>query len=189
MDEWLQWSELIAYLTASVAAFIYICDTSYIYLSGMKKYLRRKNKEAQSVKEEYIANSLSNSLQTTPSGSMIFTTQAQLSHPRYGSRNSSVHRSLAQSSPTPIEQPDDFMENSLTLERNVSNPLYDKRPEKVDFVSLYCSDSSATTPDGSPPPLGDGTHNRMARHKQTNNRITSKNTISPSSNSKGDSYF
>lgn len=166
---------------APVAAFIYICDTSYIYLSGMKKYLRRKNKEAQSVKEEYIANSLSNSLQTTPSGSMIFTTQAQSSHPRYGSRNSLLHRNFTQSSPTPIEQPDDFMENSLTLERTVSNPLYDK--------PLYCSDSSATTPDGSPPPLGDGTHNRMARHKQTNNRITSKNTISPSSNSKGDSYF
>lgn len=44
MDKIQEWSELIAYWTASMAALIYIFDTSFIYLSGIKKQLKLKKK-------------------------------------------------------------------------------------------------------------------------------------------------
>lgn len=163
MDYILRWSELIAYITASLSAIIYICDTSYIYISGMKKYLKRKKKEKQRVKEEYIVNSLSNSRQTTPNGSMILENSVS-SRPNCDEKNWATGRRPPQLS-TYLEQMEDSSENSFTSERSVSNPRYNKKTEKVDFVSLYFSDSNDASPDGSPPPSSSSTHNRLSRNK------------------------
>lgn len=76
MDELLQWTELIAYLTASLAAFIYICDTSFIYISGIKKQLQIKNKE------NTITSGIDiNSKEQTPASSLIIERYTQ--HPQY----------------------------------------------------------------------------------------------------------
>lgn len=127
MDELLQWSELIAYMTASLAAFIYICDTSFIYFSGVKKYLRAKNKEKQKLKEDFISASLNGSRESTPNASMIFPRVSQ--HPQFR-RNYAIGRNFVQS-PLPLRETIVDMEptrhpneNKTLFERSTINPIF-----------------------------------------------------------------
>jgi hypothetical protein len=122
MEEILKWSELVAYMTASLAAFIYICDTSFIYLSGVRKFLREKNKEKQKIKEEYISASLNGSRESTPNGSMIMSRVSQ--HPQFR-RNYAIERSFVQS-PLPLQETIIDMEPAMrdNSERSTLNPIY-----------------------------------------------------------------
>lgn len=74
MERILEWSELIAYWTASMAALIYIFDTSFIYLSGIKKQLKLKRKKTETINQ-------SPSRPTSPATSMVLERFSQ--HPQY----------------------------------------------------------------------------------------------------------
>lgn len=161
MDELLRWGELITYMTASIAAFIYIADTSYVYYSGLKKHLRRRQKENKEIKENHIMDSLSGSPISTPSGSIILndTPDIPLSTQTFKPAND-IHVNS-----TTCLVKDTSLQKNILYERTY-NPIYDPNDTKNEFISLHLSASNITTPDRSPSPLNETIYNRLTQSKK-----------------------
>jgi hypothetical protein len=161
MDELLRWGELITYMTASIAAFIYIADTSFVYYSGLKKHLRKRQKENKEIKENHIMDSLSGSPISTPSGSIILNDTPDLSSITLNS-NPTSDVLVSSATHTVKDKP---LQKNVLYERTY-NPIYDPNDSKNEFISLHLSDSNITTPERSPSPSNEIIYNRLTQSKQ-----------------------
>jgi hypothetical protein len=127
----LVWSELIAYITASLAAFIYICDTTFVYASGLKRHFINKNREKRQLKENGIIDSLGGSSQSpSPTDSIILNgTDDRIQHPLFR-RNIIISRSVT---PSHLHETPTIKETRITKKcsETYKNPLYiDNKPQE-----------------------------------------------------------